>query len=72
LPWCVTLEARPGSDADEATFETSGEARPKVRVDLKRLDEGVVKFRLVVEFAPSHKPVMCAGSPRTPSLTTRF
>jgi hypothetical protein len=66
----LTLEARPGSDADGATFETPGGTRPKVRVDMSRWDEGVVTFRLVVEFAPSHKPATCAGTPRTTELTT--
>ena len=31
-----------------------------------------VSFRLVVEFAPSHKPALCAGMPRTTELTTSF
>ena len=36
----LTLEARPGSDADGAIFETPGGARPKVRVDMSRREEG--------------------------------
>lgn len=68
----LTLAPRPGSDADGATFETPGAARPKVRLDLSRRDTGVVSFRLVVEFAPSHKPASCAGTPRTTELTTSF
>jgi hypothetical protein len=68
----LTLAARPGSDADGATFETPGRVRPKVRVDLNRRGEDVVSFRLVVEFAPSEKPTMCAGTPRTTELTTSF
>jgi hypothetical protein len=68
----LTLAARPGSEADEATFETPGGARPKVQLDMKRRDGGVVKFRLVVESAPSYKPTTCAGTPRTTPLTTSF
>jgi hypothetical protein len=68
----LPLEARPGSDADGATFETPGGARPKVRVDLSRRGEEVVSVRLVVEFAPSQKPEACAGTPRTTELTTTF
>ena len=26
----------------------------------------------MVEFAPSHKPALCAGTPRTTELTTSF
>jgi hypothetical protein len=68
----LALVARPGSDADGATFETPGGARPKVRVDLSQRSEDVVSFRLVVEFAPSQKPTMCQGTPRTTALTTSF
>ena len=68
----LPLAARPGSDADGATFETPGRARPKVRVDLSQRGKGMVSFRLVVEFAPSHKPALCAGTPRTTELTTSF
>jgi hypothetical protein len=68
----LTLEPRPGGDADGATFETPGTARPKVRLDMSHRGEGVVSFWLVVEFAPSQKPVSCAGTPRTTALTTSF
>jgi hypothetical protein len=68
----ITLEPRPGSDADGATFETPGGARPKVRVDLSHRRKGVVSFRLVLEFAPSQPPASCAGTPRTTALTTSF
>ena len=68
----LTLEARPGSDADGATFGTSGRTRPKVRVDLSHRGEETVSFRLVVEFAPSQKPALCEGTPRTTELTMSF
>ena len=68
----LTLRARPGSDADGATFETPRGARPKVRVDMSRREGGVVTFRLVAEFAPSQKPATCTGRPRTALLTTSF
>jgi hypothetical protein len=67
-----TLEARPGSDADGATFETPGGVRPKFRLDLSHRAEEVVSFRLVVEFAPSQNPALCGGMPRTTELTTSF
>jgi hypothetical protein len=68
----LTLAARSGSDADGATFETPGGARPKVRVDLSHRGGEVVSFRLVVEFASSEKPALCEGTPRTTELTTSF
>jgi hypothetical protein len=68
----LTLAARPGSDADGATFETPGGARPKVRMDMSHGGEEVVSVRLVVEFAPSQQPALCKGTPRTTELTTRF
>jgi hypothetical protein len=68
----ITLKARPGSDADGATFETPGGARPKVRVDISHRDEEVVSVRLVAEFAASRRPAMCTETPRTTELTTSF
>jgi hypothetical protein len=68
----LTLEARPGSDVDGATFETPGGARPRVRVDMSHRGQGVVSVRLVVEFAPSRKPTTCVGTPHTTQLTTSF
>jgi hypothetical protein len=68
----LTLEARPGSDVDGATFETPGGARPRVRVDMSHRGQGVVSVRLVVEFAPSRRPTTCVGTPHTTQLTTSF
>jgi Multicopper oxidase len=45
----LTLAARPDGDADGASFETPRGARPKVRLDMSRLGQGVVSFRLVKE-----------------------
>jgi hypothetical protein len=68
----LTLEARPGSDADGATFETPGGMRPKLRLDLSHRGEEVVSVRLVVEFAPSQIPALYGGTRRTTELTTSF
>ena len=68
----LTFAAHSGSDADGATFGTPGAAHPKFRVDLSHRGEDTVSFRLVVEFAPSQKPALCEGTPRTTELTTSF
>jgi hypothetical protein len=69
----LTLLARPGSKANEAIFETSSGAQPKVRVELKQRDpeKGELEFSIKAERVLVRSPVRCqgAGEPRT-LLTT--
>ena len=65
-----TLLPSRGGKATEVIFRTPSRVRPQFSLELKNRGAGLYTFRLVLEFADSILPGLCAGSPRGTQLAT--